>query len=69
MNIDDLIGQTGLVCETISGNPAEPGKVKLDGEIWSAVSCDNTTIYKDEEVIIDEIKGVRLFVHKKISPK
>lgn len=65
-NIDALIGKTGLVLETIGENPTEVGQVKLDDETWSAISSDSTAISKGEQVIIDEIKGVRLVVHKKL---
>lgn len=66
-NIDTLIGKTGLVLESIGENPAEVGQVKLDGEIWSAISSNSTAIDKGEQVIIDEIRGVRLVVHRKLS--
>lgn len=66
-NIDTLIGKSGLVLESIGENLTEVGQVKLDGEIWSAISSDSTAIDKGEQVIIDEIRGVRLVVHRKLS--
>lgn len=67
-SIDLLIGQTGTVIERIGDTPSQVGRVKLDGEIWSAISYDYTTIDKGESVIVDDINGVRLIVHKKEFP-
>ncbi len=61
-NIDSLIGKTGIVTEDIGKDNFENGLVKLDGEIWTAVSKDGTPIPKGAAVQISEIKGVRLIV-------
>ncbi len=59
-NIDRIIGMTGVVTEEITKNNI--GEVRVDGKKWSAVSTKKISI--DEEVIIDEIDGVKLKVHK-----
>lgn len=64
-NFDRVIGMTGVVTEEISKNKV--GEVKVDGKTWSAVSQRKISI--GEEVIIDEIDGVKLKVHKLDSEK
>ncbi|MDF2612700.1 MAG: putative protease [Clostridia bacterium] len=61
-NIDSLIGKKGIVTEDIGKDNFESGLVKLDGEIWTAVSKDGHPINKGSIVSIHEIKGVRLIV-------
>lgn len=63
-NIDALIGKKGIVLESIGLNTNEVGQVKLDGEIWSAISLDGSCIEKNSTVIVKEIRGVRLIVSK-----
>jgi len=64
MNIDRLIGNNGIVTEDIGKDTFENGLVKLDGEIWTAVSKDGHPIEKGSIVSIQEIKGVRLIVSR-----
>ena len=59
-NFDRVIGMTGIVTEEISKNKV--GEVKVDGKNWSAISTQK--ISKGEEVIIENIDGVKLKVHK-----
>ena len=61
-NIDSLIGKRGMVTEDIGKDSFESGFVKLDGEIWTAISKDSMAIPKGTVVEIHEIKGVRLIV-------
>ncbi len=61
-NIDKLIGKTGVVIQSIGKDAYETGLVKLDGEIWSAVSSNGSPILKGSSVKIQEIKGVKLIV-------
>ena len=64
-NTDALIGATGLVTEEIS-NIRETGEVKLSGLRWSARAVDPAcTISVGAEVIVLEIKGVKLIVKTK----
>jgi len=39
------------------------GKVFIKGEIWNAVSEDD--IKKDDTVIVEQVKGLTLYVKKK----
>lgn len=59
-NSDRVIGMTGIVTEEIKRNTV--GEVKVDGKRWSAISSKKIPV--DTEVIIDEIDGVKLKVHK-----
>lgn len=60
-NTYSLIGKHGVVIADI--NPIEAtGQVKVNGEIWSAKSDDETSISKGLEVEILKIDGVKLVV-------
>ena len=60
-NIDQMIGKTCLVTETIK--PYHTGQVKLSGLVWTAVVKDNTeTLEKGTLVRIVGIEGVKLIV-------
>lgn len=60
-NSNALIDKTGIV--TIAINSLEAtGQVKVNGEIWSAKSEENTIIEKDTKVKILKIDGVKLVV-------
>lgn len=62
-SIDQLIGKTGLVTETIE--PYHPGQVKLNGLVWTAVTKDNKeTLKKGELAKIKGIEGVKLIVER-----
>ncbi len=60
-NVDALIGEKGLVRETID-NRLETGKVYVNGLDWTARSEDGIPIPKDMEVKICDIRGVKLIV-------
>ncbi len=60
-NANSLIGKTGLVVQEID-NIKSVGQVKVNGELWSAVSLNNVIIAKDTQVEIVEINGVKLAV-------
>lgn len=60
-NLDRVIGMEGIVTEAIKKN--QVGEVKVDGKRWSAIS--KSSIKVDEEVIIEDIDGVKLIVRKK----
>ncbi len=57
--IQGLLGETGVVLKDFTGK----GKILIHGEIWNAIS--DLEIHKDEEVVIQEIKGMDLIVKKK----
>lgn len=60
-NAYSIEGKTGKVIKEI--NPVEGyGQIKVDGEIWSAKSYDNTCISQDTEVIVEKIDGVKAIV-------
>ena len=63
-NVEGLIGKTGYVTKTINNLKAE-GEVKLNGMEWTARSKDDEVIEENEEVIVEEISGVKLVVSKK----
>ena len=58
-NSNSLIGKQAKVTKAIG---AEPGLVKIEGEIWTAVSENNVQIEKDSEVEVLKIDGVKLVV-------
>lgn len=60
-NSYSLINKHGIV--TVDINPIEAtGQVKVNGEIWSASTEDDSTISKGTEVEVIRIEGVKLIV-------
>lgn len=54
-------GKIGKVVTTI--DPIEgKGQIKINGEIWSAKSWDDTCISQDTKVIVERIDGVKAIV-------
>ncbi len=60
-NVYGLINKEGLVLENIDSLNST-GKVKVNGELWSAVS--DTNIPKDSKIKVLSIDGVKLKVQK-----
>lgn len=60
-NVYSIIGKEGIVLEKID-NVNSTGKVKVNGELWSAFS--DTNIEKDEKIKVVSIEGVKLKVEK-----
>lgn len=60
-NIYSIIGKKGIVVDDIN-NIDYTGKVKVSGELWSAISDSNLT--KGTHIIVSEIDGVKLKVEK-----
>ena len=58
-NAYSIIGKKGKVIQDISDNP---GQVKVKGEVWTAISENDTLIEKGKEVEIVKIDGVKLVV-------
>ncbi len=58
-NAYSLIGKKGKVIKEIND---EVGQVKVDGEVWSAISQNEMYIEKGKEVEILKIDGVKLIV-------
>lgn len=59
-NVDSLIGMKTQVLEDISAE--NPGKIKIEGEIWSAVSSTGEKISKSETVEVVSVDGTKLVV-------
>lgn len=60
-NVFSLINKHGVV--TMEIDPIEAtGQVKINGEIWSAASFDNTKIFVGTEVEVIKLDGVKVFV-------
>ncbi len=57
-----LVGQQGVVTETMSAH--ETGRIRIDGEIWSATPYDDTlTIEAGQTVEVLQIRGATALVH------
>ncbi|MFQ6052076.1 MAG: nodulation protein NfeD [Candidatus Hydrothermarchaeota archaeon] len=61
-------GREGMVgLEGITITPLKPeGEVKIHGEIWKAISLEGD-IEKDTPVVVEDIKGLRLYVRRQRS--
>ena len=59
-NSDRIIGQQGIVIKEING--IDFGQVKVDQEIWSAISVNNTPIKEGSNVEVVDITGVKVKV-------
>ncbi len=57
------IGKRASVTKEIDNEKA-PGRVRLDGVDWMAVSSDSTVFKVGETVIVDRIEGAKLYVSK-----
>lgn len=62
-NVNKLIGENAIVIEKLS--KTQMGKVKVDGQIWSAINSEKGVINIDSEVEVLSIEGVKLVVRKK----
>ena len=60
-NVDSLINSSAIVTEEIK--PANAGKIKIEGEVWLAVSEEAIAV--GETVIIQSVDGTKLHVKKK----
>ena len=60
-NAYTIIGKNALVIEEIDPLKST-GQIKIDGEVWSAKSLDNTVIPKDSNVEVHSIQGVKACV-------
>ncbi len=59
-NAFSIIGQKALVIKEINSHSV--GQIKINGEIWSAESDNNSTICEGSEVEIIKISGVKAIV-------
>lgn len=60
-NVDRLIGRTVIVTQTID-NMNATGQAKVDGNVWTVRSANDTVIEAGQTVTIVEISGVKLIV-------
>lgn len=66
-NANSAIGKEGIVTKEI--NPLKGvGQIKVNGEIWSASSSENTIIAEGEHIKVLKIDGVKAIV-KKLNSK
>ena len=63
-NLDRLIGQPAVVVEAIN-NLNGTGRVKIQGNYWSARSMDGSEIPADATVIFEKIEGNKAIVSVK----
>ncbi len=61
-NVDQIIGQVAVVTKEISLK--EYGEVKINNNLWRAVTKDDFVYQIGDEVIINEISGVKVIVSK-----
>lgn len=60
-NADRILGQEGVVVETIDNRKAQ-GRISVSGMEWTARSMENTPIPVDTPVTILRIEGVKVLV-------
>ncbi len=60
-NVDALIGKKALVTEAI--DEVRPGKVKVEGEVWRAVSREGR-LEKDAWVVVESVEGTSLIIRR-----
>lgn len=65
-NIHSLIGKEGIVLENIN-QLNSTGKVRVNGELWSAIS--NEDIEKNSKIRVISVNGVKLKVEKILITK
>ena len=64
MNSDAIVGKNGIVIKKID-NINSKGQVKVNGELWGAITEDeNEIIEEGETVIVEDVQGVKLKVKK-----
>ena len=60
-NVDGMIGLAGKVTEAV-GSEDEPGRVKVGGEVWRAVSGDGSPIEEGALVEVESVDSATLTV-------
>ncbi|MBN2000931.1 NfeD family protein [candidate division KSB1 bacterium] len=60
-NVDALIGKSCIVSEAID-NVSDIGRVKIGGEIWRAITQDDSKVDIGQKVIIRKVEGCRVIV-------
>ena len=62
-NVNDIVGRDAVVTKDIL--PFERGEIKINGQIWTAISENNGKIEAGAECTIVKIEGVKAVVRKK----
>ena len=62
-NVNSIIGKKGIVQVDIN-NYDSTGKVKVEGELWTAITDDSEIIKAGEQITVLSIDGVKLKVKK-----
>jgi len=60
---DEIIGKTGIVTETILSDNSK-GLVKMNGQVWRAVSEKGTEIERGKKVTVKRLYGVKIYVEE-----
>jgi membrane protein implicated in regulation of membrane protease activity len=60
-NVDALVGKSALVTEVID-NASGTGRVRIGGEVWLAVTLDDSRIEIGQKVTVREIDGSKVVV-------
>lgn len=60
-NVYSIIGKKAIVVEDIDWITGK-GQVKVNGEVWSAKTNDQSKITEGNEVLIESVDGVKLLV-------
>ena len=67
-NVDAMVGKIGIVTKTID-SLHQSGQVKIDGETWSALGENEMNIEKGTQIIVKDIKGVKVVVAPRTKDK
>ena len=62
-NVDALVGRRAIVTERIEGE-LHPGRVKIDGDDWKAITLDDVVVEVGEAVEITAINSIIVTVKK-----
>lgn len=60
-NADSLIGKKGILTMDVN-NEKGLGQVNVGGQIWSARTADGTLLKAGQNVVVEQIEGVKLIV-------
>ncbi|RKX43554.1 MAG: NfeD family protein [Thermotogae bacterium] len=63
IHIDEIIGKTAVVTETID-NLAGKGLIRVGGDVWRALSVDDSIVESGKKVTILKVDGTHLVVKK-----
>lgn len=61
-NSDKLVNMVGVVTKSI--NPNEIGEVKVNAELWRAITLDSESIEVGDNVVVNSFSGNKVIVSK-----